>query len=137
LFPSEPICRFTPVGKIIVIDDDPGMRRAAVRVLRRAGHRVSTFENGVGAIREIEKNPPDLLITDIFMPDMEGLETIRRARALWPAMPIIAMSGFSAEQGNYLEIAEKFGADAALRKPFRSNELVKLVERVLVGVREN
>jgi len=73
-----------------------------------------------------------LLVTDIFMPEMEGLETIRLARDLQSKMPIIAMSGVNFEGGDYLEIAEKFGALATLKKPFRPAELLDLVSRLLV-----
>src|SRR5215471_8987285 len=104
------------MAKILVVDDDPGMRRATCRILQDAGHEVTACEDGRTAIERIAKAPPELLITDIFMPEVEGLETIRNARALRPGMPIIAMSGFSSEQGDYLEIAAKFGADATLKK---------------------
>ena len=77
------------------------------------------------------RTSPDLLITDIFMPEMEGLETIREARARQPDLPIIAMSGFAFEERDYLGIAEKFGAMATLRKPFRPAELIDLVDRLL------
>jgi CheY-like chemotaxis protein len=67
------------------------------------------------------------------MPEMEGLETIREARARQPEMPIIAMSGFSFDERDYLGIAEKFGAVASLRKPFRPAELIELVNRLLAA----
>ena len=119
------------MAKILVVDDDPAMRRATSRTLEAAGHVVAVHANGRGAVRDIEKEPPDLLITDIFMPEMEGLETIRTARARQPTLPIIAMSGFDFEERDYLGIAEKFGAVASLRKPFRPAELIELVTRLL------
>lgn len=119
------------MAKILVVDDDPAMRRATSRALEAAGHIVAVHPNGRGAVRDIEKEPPDLLITDIFMPEMEGLETIRAARARQPTLPIIAMSGFAFEERDYLGIAEKFGAVASLRKPFRPAELIDLVNRLL------
>jgi CheY-like chemotaxis protein len=69
------------MAKILVVDDDPAMQRATSRALEAAGHAVAVHANGRGAVRDIENCPPDLLITDIFMPEMEGLETIREARA--------------------------------------------------------
>lgn len=121
------------MAKILVIEDDPGMRRATCRILQGAGHAVTGFENGAPAIEQIEREAPDLLITDIFMPEVEGLETIRRVRALRPAMPIVAMSGFTLDGGgDYLGAAEKLGAAATLKKPFRPAELLDLVSRLLV-----
>ena len=119
------------MAKILVVDDEPAMRRATSRALEAAGHTVSVHANGRGAVRDIEKEPPDLLITDIFMPDMEGLETIREARVRQPKLPIIAMSGMTFEERDYLGIAEKFGAVATLKKPFRPAELIELVNRLL------
>ena len=90
------------MAKIFVIDDDPAMRRVTSRALEAAGHVVAVHADGRGAVRAIETDPPDLLITDIFMPEMEGLETIREARVRRPALPIVAMSGFTFEEHDYL-----------------------------------
>jgi CheY-like chemotaxis protein len=123
------------MAKILVVEDDPAMRRATCRILQGAGHAVTGFENGAAAIEQIEQeapDAPDLLITDIFMPEVEGLETIRRVRALRPAMPIIAISGFTLQGGgDYLGAAEKLGAAATLKKPFRPADLLNLVSRLL------
>ncbi len=119
------------MATILVIDDEPGMLRAACRVLERAGHTVAAYPDGRGGIDHIQRELPDLMITDIFMPEMEGLETIRKAREVRPDMPIIAMSGVSFDNRDYLDIAEKFGAIATLRKPFRPAELTELVARLL------
>jgi two-component system, chemotaxis family, chemotaxis protein CheY len=120
------------MATILVIEDDPAMRRATCRILQGAGHAVTGFENGAAAIEQIEQEAPDLLITEIFMPEVEGLETIRRVRALRPAMPIVAISGFTLDGGgDYLGAAEKFGAAASLKKPFRPAELLNLVSRLL------
>jgi CheY-like chemotaxis protein len=120
------------MAKIIVIDDEPGILRIACLALEAAGHSVVAYPDGRGGIEHIRREPPDLLLTDIFMPEMEGLETIRQARDLQSEMPIIAMSGVYFEGGDYLEIAEKFGAVATLKKPFRPAELLDLVARLLV-----
>jgi CheY-like chemotaxis protein len=122
-----------PMARIIVIDDEPGIRSITCAVLEAAGHTVVAYPDGRGGIAHIKRDPPDLLVTDLFMPEMEGLETIRLARDLQSRMPIIAMSGVYFEGGDYLEIAEKFGALATLRKPFRPGDLVNLVGRLLAG----
>lgn len=119
------------MAKILIVEDEPAMRRATCRVLEGGGHTVEAYENGRAVIEHLAREAPDLLITDIFMPDVEGLETIRQARRLRPELPIIAMSGFSFEAGDYLQIAERFGAVASLKKPFRPAELLDLVARVL------
>ena len=123
------------MAKIVLIEDDPALRRVTLRALGAGGHTVHAYENGRGAIEHLRSEDPDLLITDIFMPEMEGLETIRRVRALRPELPIIAISGFMFGTGDYLEIAEKFGAIATLKKPFRPAELLDLVSRLLAEQR--
>ena len=120
------------MAKILVVEDDFAMRRATCRILGDAGHAVIGLENGAAAIEHVKRDAPDLLITDIFMPEVEGLETIRRVHALRPALPIIAISGFALEGGgDYLKIAERLGAAASLKKPFRSAELLAVVSRLL------
>ena len=124
------------MAKIIVIDDEPGMRLVTQRILEASGHQVLVFADGRGAVAHIAAQPVDLLITDIFMPDMEGLETIREVRALRPALPIIAVSGFTFADRDYLDMAEKLGAAASLKKPFHTDQLLDLVSRLLRGDRE-
>ena len=119
------------MANIVVIDDEPAMLRVICRTLEAAGHAVVPCPDGRRAIDHFKTQTPDLLLTDIFMPEMEGLETIQKAHRLRPEMPIIAMSGFSFDGGDYLRIAERFGAIATLRKPFRRSELLALVSRVL------
>ena len=101
------------------------------RTLEASGHAVIAYEDGRPAIAQIGREVPDLLITDIFMPEMERLETIRRARALSSTLPIIAISGGSFIGADYLEMARLFGASATLAKPFRPAELIGLIARLL------
>jgi CheY-like chemotaxis protein len=119
------------MAKVLVSDDEPGIRSIMCRVLEAAGHDVVAFADGRGAIEHARQEPADLLITDIFMPDVEGLETIREIRRLRPDMPIIAISGVDVDGGDYLGVARKFGAVATLRKPFWPADLLELVSRVL------
>lgn len=119
------------MAKVLVIDDEPGIRLMICRALEGAGHEVVTFENGGGAIDHVATEAADLLITDIFMPDVEGLETIREIRRLQPKLPIIAISGVDFEGGDYLGVARKFGAAATLQKPFWPADLLDLIAHVL------
>src|SRR5688572_22193063 len=120
------------MAKIVLIEDDPAVLRMTRRALAAGGHTVVAFENGRGAIDHLRRENPDLLITDIFMPEMEGIETIQQVRVLKPGLPIIAVSGSMFGSGDYLEIAAKFGAVATLKKPFRPAELLELVSRLLI-----
>ena len=119
------------MAKVLVIDDDPDVRSMMCAVLEDAGHDVTAFANGGGAIQHVRQEPADLLITDIFMPDVEGLETIREIRRLRPDLPIIAISGVDFEGADYLGVARKFGAGATLRKPFWPADLLEVVSHVL------
>ncbi len=110
------------------------MLRTSSRILQRAGHDVVCFDNARNGIDHLKGKAANLLITDIFMPEMEGLETVKLAHALRPQMPILAVSGGgSIHSMTYLEFARRFGADATLGKPFRPVELLDLVSRLLTA----
>ena len=119
------------MSKVLVIDDEPGIRTVMCSALESAGYEVVAFAEGGGAIEHVREESADLLITDIFMPEVEGLETIREIRRLRPDMPIIAISGIEIEGADYLGFARKFGAVATLKKPFWPADLLDLVSRVL------
>jgi len=116
---------------VLVVDDDVAFVEGVCRGLRAAGYGAVGLTDGAEALRAIAAEPPDNLITDIFMPDVEGLETIREIRRLRPDMPIIAISGIDFDGGNYLAVARKFGAMETLKKPFWPDDLVELVSRML------
>lgn len=126
------------MARIVIIDDEPALLRMSARTLRRAGHETVTFESARVAIDHLRNAAADLLITDIFMPDMEGLETLKQARALRPDMPIVAVSGGGSltQAVDYLEYARRLGAAATLPKPFRPAELLDLVATLLVLPRD-
>jgi len=122
------------MSHILVIDDDPVLRRVITLALEGVGHSVLRCENGRKAIDYLEHGHADLLITDIIMPEMDGVETVRAARRLQPLLPILAMSGGgSFGPADYLGIARAFGATAVLAKPFRPAELVELVASLLAA----
>jgi len=122
------------MAHILVIDDDPVLRRVITLALEAAGHSVLRCENGRRAIEYLTHEPADLLITDIIMPEMDGVETVRSARRLQPHLPILAISGGgSFDPADYLGIARAFGATDVLPKPFRPADLVERVAKLLAA----
>ena len=120
------------MAHILVIDDDPVLRRVVTLALEAAGHSVLRCENGRKAVAYLQHDRADLLITDIVMPEMDGVETLRAARQLDPNLPILAISGGgSFDPKDYLGIAQAFGATAILPKPFRPADLVEMVSQLL------
>lgn len=118
--------------KILVIEDDNAFRQVLVTMLARAGYEVVQAENGNEALRQCQNLQPDLVLTDIIMPDKEGLETIQELLNLAPNMKIIAMSGGGKFGPNsYLPLAEKLGAKRTLQKPFMRDELLSTIIEVL------
>ncbi len=122
------------MASILLIDDDPEILRVLRKVLEGAGHEVTEVPDGKTALRWHAGAPKDLVITDIYMPEMDGIELIIRVREAFPETPIIAMSG-----GGYLArdrvlgAASMLGADAVLEKPFTVEEAVEAVRKVLEG----
>jgi CheY-like chemotaxis protein len=120
------------VSTILVIDDNRSQREAMVRVLARAGHRVTTAADGVEGVRAYRQHPPDLVVVDMLMPEKEGVATILDIRATHPDARVLAISGgglFVAE--DVLRIARLLGADETLQKPFKSHALIAAVTRCL------
>lgn len=118
--------------RILVVDDDTAVRGAIKTVLERDGHEVVLAGNGRAGVSAVENNAFDVVICDIFMPGMDGIETIHAFHKSNPKMPIIAMSGFTFRDGHepapdFLSLATKLGAACSLRKPFRPQELLKAV----------
>lgn len=117
---------------ILIIDDEEDLRRIMRDALERQGHVVVEAGNGAEALDVIAQHPADLIVTDIMMPDMDGIETIIALRRGNPDVRIIAISG-GGRVGNtdYLALAEKFGAMHVLAKPFRRQQLVDAVQASL------
>jgi DNA-binding NtrC family response regulator len=118
------------MARVLVIDDDELIRRTARMILEQSGHSVSDAENGKRALEWLKENPVDLVLTDILMPDGDGMEIILAVRKLHPAVKIIAMSG-SRQHDMYLQAAGKLGAHAVLDKPFRGTQLREIMRLVL------
>jgi len=117
--------------RILVIDDDAQFRSYVVKLLGRRGFAVSEVASAVKGLELLSTETFDVVVTDILMPDMEGLETIRRLNANVSKCKIIAMSGGGTGSVDYLRFAEKLGATATLRKPFAPNEILDLLNRLL------
>lgn len=119
---------------ILLIDDDQQVLNVLGEMLRLEGHDVYTAENGLVALSILSRQAFDLVITDLIMPEKEGLETIADIRRDYGALPIIAISG-GGRGGpmNYLETARYIGADKALKKPFQRRELIAAVQELLPG----
>lgn len=117
---------------LLVIDDDASMRQLIVRTLTAGNHRVVEAENGLRGLEMMDEHRPDLVITDILMPQKEGIETIREMQQRSPETKIIAISGGGMSHNlMFLDIARAFGASAVLAKPFRPAQLVAAVEQLL------
>ena len=115
--------------RILLIDDDALLRQTIRKMLESAGHEVVEAENGRIGLDAFRKQAIDAVVTDIIMPQKEGIETIRDIRALNPAVRIVAISGGGrTHQMDFLNIAAKLGASATLSKPFRKEALLACVE---------
>ena len=115
---------------ILIIDDEPMIRHLATRVLHRAGFRTLSAANGIQGVACFRRERPALVITDLIMPEREGIETIRLIRREGANVPIIAISGGTLTgTADFLAMARELGATAILRKPFEPIELLLVIER--------
>ena len=120
------------MARVLLIDDDDVIRQMIRRMLIADGHDVQEAANGRVGVACHRQQPSDLIITDIVMPDQEGLETIQQLRRVDPQVKIIAMSGAYIDRvDGYLALALKFGARRVLQKPFSQAELLAAVADVL------
>ncbi len=120
------------MARILVIDDEAELRIMLRQMLEHAGHEVSEADNGAVGIEIYQRDTPDLIITDIIMPEKEGVETIIELRRADPALPIIAISGGGRlDATDFLSMAKKLGARHTLTKPFRRDQLLKAVSECL------
>lgn len=107
------------MAKVLVIDDDANIRRVLARLIEREGHTVVEAEDGKVALRRFVGDPADLVISDIYMPEMDGIELLMRLRETFPEARLVAMSGGGAIAAQYvLDAAKALGAIAVLEKPF-------------------
>ncbi len=117
------------MARILVIDDEQSVRAALEQALRSAGHTVILAADGLEGITEHCRKAADLVITDIYMPGQDGVETMIHFRELAPEVPIIAISGNPTAEK--FAVVENLGALALVEKPFDVKQLLELIENVL------
>ncbi|HEY3286977.1 MAG TPA: response regulator [Gemmatimonadaceae bacterium] len=119
-------------ARILVIDDDPVVRGMLVEMLQRAGYDVDSAEDGRAGMRRFHEQPSALVITDVVMPEQEGLETLMQLRHSGRPVKVMAISGGGRVGPDaYLNSARTLGADAILAKPFGREELLEKVSALL------
>ncbi len=117
------------IARILLAEDDNDMRRFLVKALSNAGYSVASYDNGLSAYNRLREEPFELLLTDIVMPEMDGIELARRATELDPEIKVMFITGFAAVALNPDNHAPK---DArVLSKPFHLRDLVNEVQRLL------
>jgi CheY-like chemotaxis protein len=122
----------TAITTILVVDDNRDIRDFMQIALETAGYKVHTAAEGAQALAMQRERPADVLVTDIFMPGQEGIETIAGFKAEFPGTRIIAISaGGGTGKRDFLTAAALIGADATLRKPFTADQLLETVRTVM------
>lgn len=120
------------MAKILVLDDEAAILLMIKKMLERAGHDVDIALNGSDGMELFEKNKPDLLITDIIMPQKDGLEVVLELRKKYPDLKIIAISGGGRiHPEGYLPSAKHFGADLIFQKPLVHKDFLHAVSSLL------
>lgn len=120
------------MARILIIDDDQMVLNMLRQVLEGAKHTVVEAANGQVAMKLWREQPVDLIVTDILMPEKDGLEVIRELRRECPTVKVIALSGGSRKvHFDALDVAKRFGALVTLEKPFELKELLAAVDTVL------
>ena len=123
--------------QILIVDDSEEFRHMLRNVLQTAGYDVQDAPNGKAALELYRQHPFDLVITDLIMPEKEGLETIVEFRRIHQAVKIIAISGGDRiNAANNLAMAQKLGADRTLPKPFSPDEILNIVAQLLGGPKD-
>jgi CheY-like chemotaxis protein len=130
------------MSRILIIDDEPSVRRALRRILEKSGHEIEEASDGAAGVVACAASEPDLIITDIIMPKMNGIDAVTAIRQAHPNVRILAISGGgnfepqsykpeSITTSAYLAAAERSGADAVMTKPFDRAQLMEKVDALL------
>lgn len=115
---------------VIIADDDPLVRTTYKFCFERAGFESFTADDGRQALHLLDRHNNCILLLDVFMPGMDGIETLLEVRRLHPRVPVIVFSGGTIGQYDFLGAAQKLGASAVVRKPASPQQLVAIIERV-------
>ena len=125
------------MARILVCEDDVVFQELVRTVLAKDGHEITCVDGGNQALSAIAREPFDLLVTDIVMPDKDGLETIREIRSKRSELPVLAMtSGLPNLKAEFLKAASALGADGVIQKPFKASDLRAQVT-ALLGMRSS
>jgi|SRR5688572_14683774 DNA-binding response OmpR family regulator len=117
--------------RVLVVDDNEDLRNTIGALLQADGFDVSLAADGQAALAQHHARPCDVVLTDLFMPDKDGIETIVELRKVSPGIKIVAMSGWTSSQGSdYLQVAREIGASVTLQKPFDPQELSRVLRRL-------
>lgn len=120
------------MARILIIDDEPQIRSMLRLMLERGGYEVAEAPDGVEGIRQYRENPADLIITDLIMPNKDGIGMIIALKKEFPQVKIIAMSGGGVNRPEgYLDGAKKLGAECTLTKPIDRDEMMAAVKDTL------
>ncbi len=122
------------MATVLLVDDDDSIRMSLKKALEIGGHESLTAENGLDALAILKERPVDLIVTDLFMPDMDGIQFALQLRREAADTPFIAMSGGGVYQNmSMLDVAGKMGAARTLEKPFDVSDFLDAVREALEG----
>jgi len=117
--------------RVLVVDDNEDLRSTVQALLQADGFDVAVAADGDAALALNRQHPADVVVTDLFMPDKDGIETIIELKKLYPAIKIVAISGWTSTRGSdYLQVAREIGAAVTLQKPFDPQELCRVVRKL-------
>jgi len=119
----------TPALKILVVDDEQNICTLLSELLNDKGHKITTAQNGYQAIEEVRKGSFDLILLDVIMPSMNGLDTYREIKKINPQIPTVMMSGYPVKR--LVDQALSEGVKTCLDKPFDIDEVITIIEEVL------
>jgi len=115
--------------KILIVDDEENFLTILSSLMKKQGHKVVTAGDGKKALKLIHMEAPDVLLSDVKMPGMDGIELLKKAKELDPDLPVVMITGFADIPGAVNMI--KLGAHDYLPKPFDNNEVIRVVQRAL------